>query len=174
MTGTTLVYSGRTTNWPVIAAALAAGLALALVGRPWAGPWPGMLVPIAVAVAVLVLALVTSTSLRVTTGPRGVQVRCGVFGWPRFAYPRERILGGEIVAVSIWRTWNWGITWTPRGGGVFVLRSGPALRLTLTNRRRVTVGVTDPQAALLALGLPVSDGGAHGRPDRRAGRARLR
>ena len=50
MTGTTLVYSGRTTNWPVIAAALAGGLALVVLGRPWDGPWPGMLGPIAIVV----------------------------------------------------------------------------------------------------------------------------
>jgi hypothetical protein len=153
MTGTTLVYSGRTTNWPVIAAAVAGGLALVVFGRPWAGPWPGMVGPLAIAFVALVLGLVTSTSLRVTTGPRGVQFRCGVFGWPRFAYPRERITRGEIVTVSIWRTWNWGLNWTPRGGWAFVLRSGPALRLTLTNGKRVTVGVTDPQTAMAALGL---------------------
>jgi hypothetical protein len=153
MTGTTLVYSGRTTNWPVIFAGLAGGLALILFGRPWDGPWPGMIGPIAVVLVVLVLVLVTSTSLRVTTGPRGVQVYCGVFGWPRFAYPRERITGSEVVDVSIWRSWNYGVNWTPRGGWAFVLRSGPALRLTLTNGRRMTVGVTDPRAALDALGL---------------------
>lgn len=157
MTGTTVVYSGRTTNWPVIGAALAGGVALAVFGRPWSGPWPGMLVPIVIALGVLVLSLVTSTSLRVTTGPRGVQVRCGVFGWPRFAYPRERISAGAIVAVSLWRTWNCGVSWTPRGGWAFLLRSGPAMRLTLTNGRRVTVGVTDPQAALDALGLDATD-----------------
>jgi hypothetical protein len=156
MTGTTLVYSGRTTNWPMIATAAAGGLALALFGRPWAGPWPGMIGPLVIALGVLVLGLVTSTSLRVTTGPRGVQVRCGVFGWPRFGYPRERISGGEIVTVSIWQTWSGGINWTPRGGWVFVLRSGPALRLTLTNGRRVTIGIADPQAALAALGRTVT------------------
>ncbi len=153
MTETTLVYSGRTTNWPVLAAALAGGLALGLFGRPWDGPWPGMLGPIAIVVVILVVAVATSTSLRVTTGPRGVQVRCGVFGLPRFTYPRERIAAGEVVTVSIWDTWNWGLNWTPRGGWTFVLRSGPALRLTLTNGRRVTVGVADPQAALTALHL---------------------
>jgi hypothetical protein len=153
MTGTTLVYSSRATNWPVVVAAVAGGLALVLVGRPWAGPWPGMLGPLAVVLGALAVGLVTSTSLRVTTGPRGVFVRCGVFGWPRFAYPRERITGGDIAAVSIWQTWNWGVSWTPRGGWVFVMRSGPAVRLTLTNGRRVTVGVPDPQAALTALGL---------------------
>jgi hypothetical protein len=159
MTGTTLVYSDRTTNWPVIAAALAAGVALVLFGRPWAGPWPGMIGPLAITLGALAVGLMTSTSLRVTTGPRGVQVRCGVFGWPRFVYPRERISGGEIVVVSIWRSWTWGINWAPRAGWTFALRSGPAVRLTLTNGRRVTVGVTDPQAALAALDLAAGMGG---------------
>ena len=157
MTEARLVYSGRTTNWPVIIAALAGGVALALFGRPWDGPWPGMIGLIALVLVLLILGLVTSTSLRVTTGPRGVQIRCGVFGWPRFAYPRERIAAAEIVTVSLWQTWNWGVSWTPRSGWMFVLRSGPALRLTLTNGRRVTVGVTDPQAALDALGLDAVD-----------------
>jgi hypothetical protein len=152
MTSTT-VYSGRTTNWPVIGAAVAGGLALALVGRPWAGPWPGMLGPLAIAIAVIALGLATATSLRVTTGPRGVDVRCGAFGWPRFTYQRERIVSGEVVMVSIWRSWTGGINWTPRGGWVFVLRSGPSLRLSLTNGRQVTVAVTDPLEALVALGL---------------------
>jgi hypothetical protein len=151
MTGTTVVYSGRTTNWPVIAVALIAGLALVMFGRPWAGPWPGMAVLITITVGVLALGLLTSTSLRLTTGPRGVQVRCGVYGWPHFAYSRERISHGEIVTVSIWRTWNSGISWSPRGGWVFVLRSGPALRFTLTNGRRLTVGIQDRQAAVAAL-----------------------
>src|SRR3954453_4711664 len=151
MTGTTLVYSGRTTNWPVIVAGVSGGLALALFGRPWEGPWPGMLGPIAFLVLLLAVSLITSTSLRVTTGPRGVQVRCGVFGWPRFTYPRELIAGAEIVAVSAWRTWNW-ISWTRRGGWTFFVRSGPALRVTLTDGRKLTVGVADPAAALAALG----------------------
>lgn len=153
MTGTTLVYSNRATNWPAITAAASAGLVLVLIGRPWAGPWPGMAVPLVIVLAALALGVMTSTSLRVTTGPRGVQVRCGLLGWPSFSYPRERISAGEILAVSIWRTPYWGAGWTPRGGWSFLLRSGPALRLTLTNGRRVTVGVADPQSAVAALGL---------------------
>jgi hypothetical protein len=159
MNTTTMVYSGRTTNWPLMAAAGAGGLALLLLGRPWAGPWPGMIVPLVVVLCISILTLMTSTSLRVTTGPRGVNIRWGALGWPRFAYPRERISRGEIVKVSIWRTWNSGISWSARAGWTFVLRSGPAVRLTLVNGRRVTIGVHDPDAALTALTL----GGTVGR-----------
>ena len=153
MTGTTVVYSNRTTNWPVVFGLVAGAVALALFGRPWAGPWPGMLGPIAFFVLLLGLVLLTVTSLRVTAGSRGVQVRCGPFGWPRFDYPRELIATAEVVPISIWSSWNWGLNWSPRTGWVFALRSGRALRLTLTSGRRVTVGVADAPAALAALGL---------------------
>jgi hypothetical protein len=153
MSRATVVYSGRMTNWPMIASGVIAGLALAAFGRPWAGPWPGMAALLAIFLVIVVVALVTTTSLRVTVGPRGVQVHCGVFGWPRFTYPRERISSADIVAVSIWTSWNW----TPRGGWQFFIRSGPALRLALSNGRKVTIGVADATAALVALDLATPD-----------------
>jgi hypothetical protein len=152
VTKSTLVYTGRMTNWPLIGVALAAFVVLVVMGRPWAGPWPGMAVLLAITVVIGAGALATSTSMRVTTGPRGVQVRCGAIGWPRFTFPTERIAAVDIVKVSPWTSWDYGLMWTPAGWN-FVMRSGPALRLTLTNRRRVTVGVDDPLAALAALGV---------------------
>lgn len=153
------VYSGRVTNWPLIV--LMVGLAAALVvnGEVWRGPWPGMLVPAAILGLSLALVVLTTTSLRVTAGPRGVQVRFGPFGLPRFRYARDRIARAEPVDVSLWAVGGWGVHWTPRRGLLLVLRSGPALRLVLTSGRRVTIGVTDPAAALAALDLP---GGAAG------------
>ena len=153
MNEATIVYSGRMTNWPLIGVGVAAFAALIILGRPWARPWPGMVVPLAVAIVLAAAGLVTSSSLRVTTGPRGVHVRCGPLGWPRFSYPRERIAAVDIVAVSPWTSWDYGLLWTPGGGWNFVLRSGAALRLTLSNGRRVTVGVKDPYAATTALGF---------------------
>lgn len=153
MNRATVVYSARMTNWPLIVSSVIAGLALALFGRPWAGPWPGMVVPILIFFVLLTVGLVTSTSLRVTAGPRGVQLYCGVFGWPRFTYSRERITRVDVVTVSIWHTWNW----TPRGGWQFVIRSGPALRLALGSGRKVTIGVTDAEAALAALQVATPD-----------------
>ena len=157
MTEPTLVYSGRMTNWPLIAMGVAAFVALVVLGRPWDGPWPGMIGLLVVSFGLFALCAVTSTSLRVTTGPRGVHVRWGVFGRPSFNYPPERVAAVDIVTVSPWTTWEYGTVWTPRGGWSFVMRSGPALRLTLTNGRRVTVGVVDPQAALTALGMGRAD-----------------
>jgi len=148
-----LVYSGRMTNWPLIVVAMAAFAALVVMGRPWAGPWPGMAVPIAIALVLAAGGLATSTSFRVTTGPKGVQVRCGAIGWPRFSYPAERIAAVDIVTVTPWKSWDYGLVWTRAGGWNFVLRSGPALRLTLTNGRHATVGVNDPQSALAALAV---------------------
>src|SRR5690349_21258864 len=153
MSEPTLVYSGRMTNWPLMAAGVVAAVALIVLGRPWDGPWPGMIVPLVVTLGLFALCALTSTSLRVTTGPRGVQVRWGVFGWPSFDYPPDRVAEVDVVTVSPWTTWEYGTLWTPRGGWSFVMRSGPALRLTLTNGRCVTVGVVDPEAALTALGM---------------------
>lgn len=159
MTEATLVYSGRTTNWPLIAVGMAAFATLVVLGRPWAGPWPGMAVVLAITIALLAVTLATSTSLRVTTGPRGVDVRWGAVGWPRFSYPIEQIAAVDVVTVSPSKSWNYWITWTPRGGWSFVMRSGPALRLTLTNRRHVTVGIKEPQAAMTALGFSTTGTG---------------
>lgn len=135
------------------AAGVAAFVVLVVLGRPWDGPSPGMIGPLGVSLVLFALCAVMSTGLRVTTGPRGVQVRWGAFGWPRFDYPPEWIAEVDIVTVSPWTTWEYGILWTPRGGWSFVMRSGPALRLTLTNGRHVTFGVVDPQAVLTALGM---------------------
>jgi hypothetical protein len=153
MTEATLVYTGRTTNWPLIAVGVAGFVVLVVLGRPWAGPWPGMAVVLAITIGLLAVTLAASTSLRVTTGPRGVHVRWGAIGWPRFSYPLEQIAAVDVVTVSPSKSWNYGIVWTPRGGWSLVMRSGPALRLTLTNRRHVTVSVEDPKAAMTALGF---------------------
>jgi hypothetical protein len=151
VTKATLVYSGRTTNWPLVGVGIAGFAGLVVMGRPWAGPWPGMAVPLAITLVLAAVGFSTSTSLRVTTGPNGVHVRCGALGWPRFSYPAERIAAVEIVTVTPWKSWDYGLVWTRAGGWNFVLRSGAALRLTLTNGRHATVGVNDPQAAVAAL-----------------------
>jgi hypothetical protein len=47
--------------------------------------------------------------------------------------------------------WGWGISWSPRQGLWLTLRTGPALRLTLTNGRRVTISTPLPENAVRAI-----------------------
>src|SRR3954454_19577225 len=115
MTEATTVYSGRMTNWPLIGVGVAAFVALIILGRPWAGPWPGMLVPLAVALVLALASLVTSTSLRVTTRPRRDH-RCAwsacpvpCHRWQHSSSPRGRIAAVDIVTVTPWKSWDYGL-----------------------------------------------------------------
>ncbi len=148
---TSTVYTGRVTNWPLIGLTVALALVLVSLSKFWRGPWPGMVVPLAIVVLALALVLFTMSSVRVTTGPNGVDARFGVFGWPRFHYSLERINAFDTISVPAWQLGGWGIHWSPRRGLLLILRSGPALRLVLTNGRKVTISVADPRTALDAL-----------------------
>ena len=145
------VYSGRSTNWPMIV--LSTGLLvpfLAMAGGS-KGSWTsvGLLLPLALAVAMVVVNLLTATSVRATSGPNGITVHFGVIGWPRFRYPLERIAVAEAINVPMsW--WGWGIYWSPRRGLMLTLRTGPALRLVLTNGRKVTISTPAPADAVRA------------------------
>ena len=105
--------------------------------------------------AVLVSVL-TVSSVRTSAGPRGVTVHFGVLGWPRFRYPVASIRSVEETRVTS-SQWTWGLTWSPRRGLALALRSGPAIRLVLTNGRAVTIGVPDAARTvevLTAAGCP--------------------
>lgn len=155
------IYSGRVTNWPLfwLANALAVPL-LVLSGFPHV-PWGVTLTT----GAVLLIANLTVTSVRTTAGPSGVVVRYGVFGVPRFRYPRERIAGAEAVDVPFRSMGGWGIHWSPWRGTRLTIRSGPSLRLHLHGGGEVTISAQDPAAAVAALDLPVHADPA-GRPER--------
>jgi hypothetical protein len=146
------IYSGRSTNWPMICLSIALVLPLLVLAKGSNGSWSavGFLIPLLVVIAPAVANLLTATSLRTTAGPNGVAVHCGVLGWPRFRYPMHRIQ--HVEAIEIPRSlWGWGMYWSPRRGLMLTLRTGPALRLTLTNGRKVTISTPQPQAAVLAI-----------------------
>ena len=141
------VYSGRVTNWPLFWTMNALALALlALSGLPDVA-----LAPTVVAALVLLLANLTVTSVRTTAGPGGVIVRYGVLGLPRFHYPAARISSAEAVDVPFSRMGGWGVHWSPWRGTRLTIRSGPSLRLNLTNGRAVTISAVEPQAAATVL-----------------------
>jgi hypothetical protein len=97
----------------------------------------------------ILINLVTAASVRTAVGPNGVAVRFGVFGWPRATYQVAGIRSAEVINLPWWAV-AFGFWWTPRRTCCTV-RSGPTLRLTLTNGRTVTITVPDPQAATAAL-----------------------
>lgn len=139
------VYTGRTTNWFVLV------VAVLLLVPLLVGSQEGLAVSALFAVAATAALIGTGSSLRTTAGPAGVTVHFGALGWPRFRYSRERIAGAAVVDVP--GQWSWGPWWTPTHGLQLTLSQGPALRLTLTNGRKVTIGTPNPEAAIEALGL---------------------
>lgn len=147
-----IFYSGRATNWPAIWLSTALVVPLLAMAQGSHGSWTdaGVLVPLTVVAAAVLVNLFTASSVRTIAGANGVSVHFGVFGWPRFHYPVDRIQQAERVELSR-SMWAWGLYWSPRRGLMLTLRNGPALRLTLTNGKRVTITTADPDAAVQAI-----------------------
>jgi hypothetical protein len=147
------VYSGRTTNWPMVALTIGLLVPLVLTARGSGDSWttPAVFVPLVLLVVVTVLeTLLTATSLRTTAGPNGITVHLGALGWPHVHYPLDRVERVEAVTVGSW--WSgWGLFWLPRRGLMLTLRPGPALRLVLTNGRKVTISTPAPADAVRAI-----------------------
>ncbi|MCU1391919.1 MAG: hypothetical protein JWM34_347 [Ilumatobacteraceae bacterium] len=146
------VYTGRTTNWIALGLTIALAVPLILMGQQSGGSWAdvGFLIPVLVVVAAIAVNLVTSSSVRTTAGPQGVTVHFGAFGWPRFRYAAEQIARAEAIEV-LPAMWTWGMYWTPTKGLMLTLKGGPALRLSLTNGRKITISTPNPEDAVAAL-----------------------
>jgi hypothetical protein len=146
------IYSGRSTNWPMIWLSTALLIPLVAMAKGSNGSWTaaGFAIPLLVAIAAAVVNLLTATSVRTTAGPNGVAVHFGVFGWPRFRYPMQSVQQAEAVEIPS-SQWAWGMYWSPRRGLMLTLRTGPALRLTLTDGRKVTISTPRPEVAVQAI-----------------------
>lgn len=160
MTDTTshTVYTGRSTNWPMIWLSTALLIPLVAMAKGSGDSWTnaGMFIPLMVVFIVAAINLLTATSVRTVTGPNGVTVYFGVFGWPRFHYPINRVQHAEAVELRS-SVWTWGLYWSPKRGLMLTLRTGPALHLVLTDGRRVTISTPDPAAAILAIDMAKPD-----------------
>jgi hypothetical protein len=150
MTTITNIYSSRSTNWPYLIGTVVATLLLLGFGLQPDQTSATITVVTFVLVA-LVVTVVTTSSARVTAGNNGVAVYFGVFGWPRFRYPIDRIASATTVHVSKWSLLGPGIVWTRSHGLRLTLKLGPALQIVLTNGRRVTISVDDPKSAARTL-----------------------
>lgn len=146
------IYTGRSTNWPAIWLSTALVVPLLVMAKGSDGSWTslGIVVPLVVIVAAALINLLTASSGRAIAGANGVTVHFGVFGWPRFRYPHRRIRHADAIEIPSSRL-AWGIWWSPRRGLMLTLRTGPALRLTLTSGRHVTISTPHPDAAVQAI-----------------------
>ncbi len=143
------IYTGRVTNWWLVAASALAVLLVVWLGREPRSDWSGLVLPLVLACIGIIAEAVTGSSVRTTAGPQGVTIHFGALGWPRCTYPLSDITRAEVVALRPWSVTG-GLWWTPRRT-CCTLRSGPTLKLTLRSGRTVTVSVPDPDAAVATL-----------------------
>ena len=155
------VYTGRTTSWPMVAATSVGALLIVLMGKQSDGAWsdPWFVVPLILVAIGVIAEVLTGSSVRATAGPNGLTVRWGLIGWPRCTYRLDQIEHAEVIDLPWWRV-SYGLWWTPKRTNCTV-RSGPNLRLSLRDRRTVTITVPDPAAAVAAL----SEASAFRQPD---------
>ena len=150
--GSTLaVYTGRTTSWGMVAATCASSVLLALGAISSGGLGSDLVIvlPLVLIAIGVVADILTASSVRATAGPNGFTIRWGTFGWPRCSYSLDQIERAEVIDLPWWRV-SFGFWWTPRRTSC-TLRSGPTVRLSLSNGRIVTVSVPEPAAAVAAI-----------------------
>ena len=142
-------YSGTSSNVPMVVITCLAAVLVVVMGASSPEGLGGVALPLGLVVIGIVADVLTATSVRATAGPAGVQIHWGVVGWPRVRAALDQIDRAEVVEVAWWGV-SWGWWWWPRAT-VCTTATGPALRLHLTNGRRITVTVPEPEAALAAL-----------------------
>lgn len=149
-TGHRTVYTGRTTSWPMVIATSGAAVLLIVGGATGEDGGGGVLAVTLALVLIGILAnVLTSSSVRASAGPNGFDIRWGLVGWPHLAYELDEIAGAEVIDIPWYRV-TYGVWWTPKRTSCTV-RSGPTVRLTLTNGRIVTVTVPQPELAVDAI-----------------------
>ena len=145
------VYTGRTTSWPMVAATCAGAFLLVVMGKESNGEWSDLafVIPLVLVAFGILANVLTASSVRATAGPNGLTVRWGMVGWPRCTYRLDEIASAEVIDLEWWRV-SYGFWWTPKRTNCTV-RTGPTVRLTLRNRRIVTITVPEPADAVAAL-----------------------
>lgn len=143
------IYTGEAANIPMVIATSVGTVALLVTAALSAGDWPLGLIALGLGCLGILAEIATASSVRATAGPAGVRVYWGLVGWPRLRYDHADIESAEVLSVPWWAV-SYGFWWTPTRT-VCTVRSGDALRLRLSNGRKVTVSVPQPAAAVAAI-----------------------
>jgi hypothetical protein len=124
---------------------------------------PGLLIAAPI-IALAAFPVVLFAKIAITTGPQGLTISYGPFGWPTQTIVLDDI--EHASAMDDLSPWKWG-GWGYRGSlklfkrAAVNLRRGPAIRLDLTRRRLFIVTVDQP-----ALGVNVLNQAIELRPKR--------
>ncbi|MFI6169082.1 hypothetical protein ACIBCN_20050 [Nocardia sp. NPDC051052] len=144
------VYTCRVTNWGMLWLNIFVLFSCTLGFVIGTDPWRFLTLA---AVIVALVKVIAQASLRVSAGPGGLTVNFAVFGFPRVAIGRADIARAEIIDLPV-KFWSrWGVFHQRKRGWFLTPTLGPALRLTLTSGRTVTVSMPEPRAALWAMGI---------------------
>ncbi|MGN6694735.1 MAG: hypothetical protein ACTHN0_11220 [Aquihabitans sp.] len=143
------VYTGRTTAWPMVIGTSLGAVPLILLGATGDGGWSALALPLLLVLIGIVANVLTCSSVRASAGPNGFDLRWGIVGWPHCSYALDEIERAEVIDLPWYRV-TYSFWWTHRGTSC-TIRSGPTVRLHLTNGRIVTVTVPEPQLAVAAI-----------------------
>ncbi|MFF3228775.1 hypothetical protein ACFYV7_38685 [Nocardia suismassiliense] len=146
-----MVYTCRVTNWPMLWIYVIGFVPAIYIGSV---SHSAVLRLLFTALWIIVLVkVIVGTSQRVSAGSGGLTLNLGAFGFPRVTVARADITRAEIIDLPVTLWSHWGVHWTRKRGWLLTPNMGPALRLTLTSGRTVTVSMPEPAAALVAMGI---------------------
>lgn len=144
--------------WVVMIVSIVAATIVGIVGQP----------VIALIVLLASIPAMAFTKIVVTTGPDGLGIDYGPFGWPSQQLDIARIQSAEVLDVNPLKWGGWGYRGSIRffGRAAVNLRSGPGMILRLTNGKQFVVTVDEPALGVNVLNQSIlMQPGGSDRPD---------
>ncbi|MFI6999350.1 hypothetical protein [Nocardia sp. NPDC050175] len=146
-----VVYTCRVTNWTMLWFDIS--LLVLWTCLLWATGSGVVKFLLTALMAIALVKVTVQASQRVSAGPGGLAVNLGAFGFPRVTIAPADIARADIIDLPVTAWSGQGVFWKRRRGWFLTPTRGPALRLTLSSGRRVTVSMPEPAAALEAMGI---------------------
>lgn len=140
--GSTAVWSDKTPH-AAFMPYLATGVVFLGLGIGWLASWWVTLIFVPI-----VVLLIGSTTYRVTAGPRHIEARGLLFGFPRVRVPLDEVAAVEAGTVSAVDFGGWGVRVNLDGESAVVTRSGPALVVQRSDGAVLRISLEQPDKAV--------------------------